>query len=439
MKAKTYRTFLLAAILGLSALACDYTGYDQMAPDIDQDEAASETSDNSGPKVTGSGTCGDPYVHGTRGRVSPLTGTGSFAGNGSVSGESCYETAKKFRVADGDAELAEAEQDEDAATTDGDLDSPAELDAPAELEPVAEAEEESMIPADLDIAAEQDVAAELEPDTMDQPTEIPAETETVTEVEAELEEEAGPSQNLGLGPEVTVKVELEKGEILNIKLEGTGFDGIVYVLLDSCSEQASCVGLTVYDTAPADTAENVTFVAPEKGTYVVVMDTKAANTGSYSYALEIKAPACKPEDANPPQAGFVGAACEMDSDCSAKMAKCLNQDFLTLMFGPDSGIQLPGGYCSGLGPSSCTEDVEGLLIKAGFMGKNYELYSICLRPCLKDCDCRTDADQVCLDPMTWSDKGYLDSATVEKFFKGNKICLTRTFITAIEKEMTATK
>lgn len=106
-------------------------------------------------------------------------------------------------------------------------------------------------------------------------------------------------------------------------------------------------------------------------------------------------PAPVPRDAaiGPTRPGAVGSACAADSDCTEPTgARCE-----TVVGGGGFSFELPGGYCTAdcEGPSdpSCGPGAECFSIGFGGFG-----FSLCVKACDSNEDCRADEGYTCMAP-----------------------------------------
>lgn len=111
-------------------------------------------------------------------------------------------------------------------------------------------------------------------------------------------------------------------------------------------------------------------------------------------------PAPVPTDAavGPTRAGAVGSGCETDADCTEPAgARCE-----TSFGGGGFGVELPGGYCTadceGPGDTSCGAGSECFSVGFGGFG-----FSLCVKACDSNDDCRADEGYTCMAPPIGGD------------------------------------
>ncbi len=476
-------------LLGSLMLGCDSQGYGQF-PDPPAEETPSDGDTvDPGMVVKGVGSCADPFYHGSDGRGASYSYTGDLGdATNEVTGSSCAPDANaaarrvniaalktlalQSRVADGDAPAdgdaitdGDASADGDApadgdAITDGDAsadgDSPVDGDAITDGDIIADGDTpvdgdaitdgdttqvdgdaitDGDIIADGDSSVDGDAIADgdtqvdgdaiADGDTAPVDGDAGTDGDVIADGDAETDGEAPIPFDLGEGPDIALKLPLGDGDILKVSFTGTNFDAMIYVLRSSCDDEASCE--TIVDATGVGEEEMLEFRPTESGDYFIILDSKESDaSGEYTYGYELESLQCEGVGTQP-EDGFAGAACSESAECETGM--CLNEETLTPLLGP--GIVVPNGYCSRLG--ACDESVGGFTVGAGFIGPDFSLFKLCLRPCDTDCDCRTADGQVCLDPMSFVEKGLMDEETVTEYFGDNNACMPGDLVSLIEQ------
>ncbi|RJQ09899.1 MAG: hypothetical protein C4558_05550 [Dehalococcoidia bacterium] len=122
--------------------------------------------------------------------------------------------------------------------------------------------------------------------------------------------------------------------------------------------------------------------------------------------------------------GWVGAPCEDHNECATGF--CLTTAVMGTLTGKE--INIVNGYCSTLAPDDCRADVGGHVVSAGIFGEQYESFSICLRPCGSDADCRPEDSIFCPDPQWLVENGYFTEQEAELYFGDTSVCLPWSFL-----------